>query len=479
MHSLAAQLASSGLTQTSIASTLSVTAPPQQPVQAVAAAAHQSNPEQLYQTLCCGEHVKLCCYSMSAGQQWAGDGRQLQLVVRELLGTGGNADVYKVEVVKHAAAAAGTATAAARQQQAEAGADSAAANAAAWWAELDACKAAAAAAAAAAAGAAPMFSTSCSYMPSQLFALKVPKPYQCMSPAVQQRWDPTGYFLNSYRVLQQEQQLLSRTADCGWVLQSHAYGVVSYGPCGIQELPCLLLELADGSVQQRLEECQAAAAAEAAAATGPPCRPVGLPDWELWKIIKQVLAGVDDLAAVNIVWKDVKPSNIVFTRRGTRKSILLCDFGSSVLVGADGLEAAPMPAGTAAFKAPELKYGRRVGPACDVWGLGCLLLALRLGREVNLLPDEEASDAAESWDAAAVLREFEGELSRLELAFVARCLAYDPSRRPSAWDLQEDANSETVPASLPRPRGAGVFNSALVGQILAAATVSAAAAANP
>jgi serine/threonine protein kinase len=468
MQSHEAQPPRSEPAQASTASTLPVTAPPKQPAAAAAAAAtaDQQDPQQTYQTLSCGEQVKLCCHSMSGPQQWAADGRQLELVVQGLLGVGGNAEVYQVELVDHsaAAAAAGTDTAAS-QQQADTGFDSRAAAAATWWAELGSCKAAAAsAAAAAAAGAAPAPGSSCSYLPRQHFALKVPRPYHSMPPAVQQRMGQLAYLLNSYSVLQKEHQLLSRVADCPWVLHSHAYGVVTYGALGIQQLPCILLELADGSAQQRLEEYQA----EAAAAAEPPCRPVGLPDGEVHKIIRRVLCGLDSLLEANVVWKDMKPSNLMLITRYSYKGAVLCDFGSGELVGADGLETTPMLAGAEAFTAPELKYGRRVGPACDVWGVGCLLLALRLGREVPLLPDEEPSDAAASWDAAAVLQEFEGELAPLELAFVTERLAYDPSMRPSAFDLGMHAYMDQPPASLQRSQSAMLRTTAMLSQILAA-----------
>jgi serine/threonine protein kinase len=365
--------------------------------------------------------------------------------VQAPLGCGGNAEVYKVKVISHSPAAG----AAAGQQEADASANDSAANAAA--------------------ADAPVLGAPCSYMPGQQFALKIPRAYQSLPPAEQQRWDATGYFLNSHMVLQQEQKLLSCVAHSDCVLHCHAYGVVKYGLFGLQELPCLLLELGDGSVLQRLEEYQAAAAA---AATGPACRPVGLPDGEVWQIIRHVLTGLTDLSKAHIAWKDLKLSNILYVTRGERESIVLCDFGSGVLVGEDGLESAPAPAGTEGFVSPELKYGRRVGTACDVWGVGCLLLALRLGRGVQLLPDVEPDGAAASWDAAAVLHEVESELLPVELAFVARCLSYDPAGRPSPWDLQWCEYADNVPASLGGNVGGEELN-AFISQIVTAGMAAA------
>ncbi|KAF6256905.1 kinase-like domain-containing protein [Scenedesmus sp. NREL 46B-D3] len=173
------------------------------------------------------------------------------------------------------------------------------------------------------------------------------------------------------------------------------------------------------------------------------CQPL---DVEVWRFIRQVLDGLAHLAAAGIAWKDVKPSNILFVQHHpcNLKLAVLWDFGSNVVVGADGLEAAADPSGTAAFMAPELKYGRRVGPACDVWGMGCLL---RFGVQLQL-PDEEPDDAAAGWDPAAVLRGLEGRLQPGDWLFAAACLTYDDTRRPSAERLQVVEYLQKVPEEL-------------------------------
>jgi serine/threonine protein kinase len=149
---------------------------------------------------------------------------------------------------------------------------------------------------------------------------------------------------------------------------------------------------------------------------------------------------------------------------------VLCDFSSSVVVGADGLEEAAAPAGTPAFMAPELKYGRRVGLACDVWSLGCLLLALLHGRLPQLLPDIEPDDAAASWNAAAVLDCVKEELGPLQLAFVTTCFTYDAAVRPGAHIMQLHDYMNTVPGLSPprhNPAMLATFD-ALLGQLSAA-----------
>ncbi|KAF6254167.1 hypothetical protein COO60DRAFT_1642577 [Scenedesmus sp. NREL 46B-D3] len=125
------------------------------------------------------------------------------------------------------------------------------------------------------------------------------------------------------------------------------------------------------------------------------------------------------------------------------------------------------------------KYGRRVGPACDVWGVGCLLLALCLGRQVQLLPDVEPDGAAASWDAVAALREYEGELLPSEMAFVAQCLTYDDSARPSAVKLNRHEYLQFAPASVRSVGAADSGSKGLLSQIVFAAAAAAVAAAAP
>jgi serine/threonine protein kinase len=404
-------------------------------------------------TLQPGQQVTLSCNSKSAATgKWAADGRLLELLVQEVVGSGANAQVFKVQLLNHSkmAASAGSAAAAgggALLAPSPAAGDGAAAAgtgddaAAGWWAQLDTFKAAAAAAAAEPAPA-------CSYQPPQHFALKVPLGYHLTPADVQQALTPAAYYQGMYNMLQHEQQLLARMASCYYVIRSYAYGTVQYGSNSCQRLPCLLMELATGTVEDLLEDCQAAAAA---AAAGQPHGPVSLSSDQVWAITRDVSGALFDLHEAGIAWKDLKPSNILVVKRGSGKWYALCDFGISVVVGADGLEETAAVAGTPSFMAPELKYGRRVGLACDVWSLGILLLTLCSGQHVRLLPDAEPSNAAASWDAAAVLSHFEGVLLPTQMEFVHSCLTYDASMRADAEDMRSHVYVAGAPPGAPPP----------------------------
>jgi tetratricopeptide (TPR) repeat protein len=82
-----------------------------------------------------------------------------------------------------------------------------------------------------------------------------------------------------------------------------------------------------------------------------------------------------------IVHRDLKPANILLTTDGTPK---ITDFGLAKRLDSGGESAAHSGAivGTAPYMAPEQALGRsdEVGPATDVYALGCILYELLIGR---------------------------------------------------------------------------------------------------
>ncbi|WP_156037545.1 serine/threonine-protein kinase, partial [Glycomyces tenuis] len=117
-----------------------------------------------------------------------------------------------------------------------------------------------------------------------------------------------------------------------------------------------------------------------------------------------------------IVHLDVKPGNVLLTDDGVR----LVDFGTARELGDDGRTAAPAPAGTRGFMSPEQAEGARLGPAGDVYAFGATLAFACTG---------EPSTEDSSWPD-----DFADEGLR-ELA--ARCMAPDPSDRPTVPELIE------------------------------------------
>jgi serine/threonine protein kinase len=151
-------------------------------------------------------------------------------------------------------------------------------------------------------------------------------------------------------------------------------------------------------------------------------------------VVAQVAATLVDVHAVDVVHRDIKPSNLMVGASGLVKVL---DFGVAILRGASALPKLTrigMTVGSPAYLPPEQVLGNPVGPASDVYALGCVLHEIVTGR----VPFVET--AARSYQdhhvntpAAAVrtLRpdlDLPAELDQLVLAMLAK----PPGDRPSA-----------------------------------------------
>ncbi|MGW4170729.1 bifunctional serine/threonine-protein kinase/ABC transporter substrate-binding protein [Streptomyces chartreusis] len=145
----------------------------------------------------------------------------------------------------------------------------------------------------------------------------------------------------------------------------------------------------------------------------------------LGRLLADVLA---DLHAAGLVHRDVKPANILLAADGPR----LIDFGIARAVGVTALTADGSVIGSPGYLSPEQARGRTVGPASDVFSLGCVLAHAATGRPVFGVGG-----------AAGVLYRTvheEPDLNSVPDALdgiVRRCLAKDPEQRPSVGELRE------------------------------------------
>jgi DNA-binding beta-propeller fold protein YncE len=94
-----------------------------------------------------------------------------------------------------------------------------------------------------------------------------------------------------------------------------------------------------------------------------------LPPAEAVALLGQVAEALDAAHAAGIVHRDVKPHNIML--EGDRA--YLTDFGLAKALGDSGVLSGASVAGTAEYMSPEQWRGREVGPAADVYSLGCVL----------------------------------------------------------------------------------------------------------
>ncbi len=94
-----------------------------------------------------------------------------------------------------------------------------------------------------------------------------------------------------------------------------------------------------------------------------------LPAAEAVALLDQVAAALDTAHAAGIVHRDVKPHNILL--EGERA--YLTDFGLAKALGDSGVLSGASIVGTVEYMSPEQWRGEQVGPAADVYSLGCVL----------------------------------------------------------------------------------------------------------
>lgn len=145
-----------------------------------------------------------------------------------------------------------------------------------------------------------------------------------------------------------------------------------------------------------------------------------LPPAEAVALLGQVADALDAAHAAGIVHRDVKPHNILLED----ERAYLTDFGLAKALGDSGVLSGTSVVGTVEYMSPEQWRGEQVGPAADIYSLGCVLYEALTG----VVPyARQVGDA-------------EPELPRGLDAVIERAVAKDPSARyRSATELIEAA----------------------------------------
>ena len=134
-----------------------------------------------------------------------------------------------------------------------------------------------------------------------------------------------------------------------------------------------------------------------------------------------------------LVHRDVKPANVLLHEAD---HAYLTDFGVTRELDAEGLTAAGERIGTVDYMAPEQARSERVGPAADIYSLGCVLFEALTGRVPFPAESEAARVAAHLHDPPPVASaQWPGIPVALDRA-LATALAKDPGQRfASAHEL--------------------------------------------
>ncbi|MDA2810267.1 serine/threonine-protein kinase [Nocardiopsis sp. RSe5-2] len=134
----------------------------------------------------------------------------------------------------------------------------------------------------------------------------------------------------------------------------------------------------------------------------------------LWRLAADLAETLGHVHRQGFVHRDIKPANVVLSMNGPQ----LIDFGIVHAVEATTLTATGARIGTPAYMSPEQLEGGRVGGASDIYSLGLVLAYAATGAPPPARSEPRLEGVDEPF--AGVIR---------------RCLAHDPSDRPSADDL--------------------------------------------
>ncbi|MFF3321212.1 protein kinase [Streptomyces sp. NPDC002889] len=170
--------------------------------------------------------------------------------------------------------------------------------------------------------------------------------------------------------------------------------------------------------------------------------------------LAQALAAVH---ALDLVHRDVKPSNVLLTLEGPR----LIDFGiARATEGTASLTSTGVSVGSPGYMSPEQILGKGVTGAADVFSLGAVLAYAATG-EAPFPGDSSAALLYRVVHGEPELGSLDGEMRGL----VAGCLAKDPAARPTPDEIVARLAPDGVAAMI----GVGRLPGLLVEQISRAA----------
>ena len=158
---------------------------------------------------------------------------------------------------------------------------------------------------------------------------------------------------------------------------------------------------------------------------------------------EQIAAGLEAAHERGLVHRDVKPGNVLMTRRGEEEHAYLTDFGLTM----DRSQAAELTAtgvaiGTAAYIAPEQARGEPLDARADVYALAGVLFRCLTGSLPYECTSEVDTLAAHLHEPPPRLRELAPELPVALEDVLLRALAKAPDDRPpSAGAFARDARA--------------------------------------
>ncbi|MGW2510809.1 protein kinase domain-containing protein [Streptomyces scopuliridis] len=183
------------------------------------------------------------------------------------------------------------------------------------------------------------------------------------------------------------------------------------------------------------------------------------------KVTADVLAALETSHEMGLVHRDIKPGNVMMTKRGIVK---VMDFGiaRAMQSGVTSMTQTGMVVGTPQYLSPEQALGRGVDARSDLYSVGIMLFQLLTGR----LPFDADSPLAIAYahvqEEPVAPSSINRSITPAIDALVARALKKNPNERfPSAEAMRDEcarvlpggqAGAPVIVQGIPRNSGAGV-----------------------